>query len=139
MATLSDDVLPIISDGWQIVEDLGFSPHTVTVRTTIWAEGEVGLGPPGDPSDLLIEPNPPVKETARGQELIVGPITPFFGSGGYTFTQLRPTDTGRQDLSFEYFVTGPHGTWRCQLIDIETSESFEIMLRLAILDRAVPV
>jgi hypothetical protein len=138
MTTLSDDVLPIISDGWQIVEDLGFSPHTVTVRTTTYEAGEVGLGP-GEPTDLVIEPNPPVRETKMGQELIVGPITPSFGAGGYTFAQLRPTDTGRSDLSFEYFVAGPQGTWRCQLVDIETSESFEIMLRLAILDRALPV
>lgn len=138
MATLSDDVLPIISDGWQIVEDLGFSPHTVTVRTTTYEAGEVGLGP-GVSTDMTIEPSPPVKETKMGQELIVGPITPSFGSGGYTLAQLRPTDTGRKDLEFEYFVIGPHGTWRCQLLDIETSESFEIMLRLAILDRALPV
>lgn len=138
MATLSDDVLPIISDGWGIVEELGFSPHTVTVRTYVYESGEVGLGPP-TPSNVVIRPNPPVKETKNGTEAIVGPITPYFGTGGYTFADLRPTDTGRNDLAFEYFISGPQGTWRCQLIDIETSESFEMMLRLAILDRAVPV
>lgn len=136
MSTLSDDVLPIISDGWQIVEDLGFSPHTVTVRTITYAEGEVGLGP-GVESDLLIEPNPPVKEMANGQELRIGPITPSYGAGGYTFAQLRPTDT-TAGVEFYYIVTGPMGSRRCQLLDIETSESFEMMLRVAVLDRVLP-
>ncbi|MGK3981316.1 hypothetical protein WMF38_57495 [Sorangium sp. So ce118] len=134
MATLSDDVLPIISDGWQIVQDLGFSPHTVTVRTVTWSGGEVGLGDP-IASDLLIEPNPPIREEARGQELTVGPITPSFGAGGYSFAQLQPTDTGDPAIEFYYVVTGPEGTNNYQLLDITTQESFEIMLRLGSLQR----
>jgi hypothetical protein len=139
--SLSDDVLPIISRGWQIVQDLGFSPHTVTVRTVTWSGGpdgpEVGLGDPTT-SDLLIEPNPPVKEERNGEELVVGPITPSFGSGGYTFAQLRPTDTGAAGIEFYYVVTGPEGTNNYQLVDITTQESFEIMLRLRSLERRLP-
>lgn len=135
--SLSDDVLPIISRGWQIVQDLGFSPHTVTVRTVTWSGGEVGLGDPVT-SDLTIEPNPPIKEEGNGQFLVVGPITPSHGSGGYTFAQLRPTDTGTGDIEFYYVVTGPEGTNAYQLVDITTQESFEIMLRLSALNRQLP-
>lgn len=135
--SLSDDVLPIISRGWQIVQDLGFSPHTVTVRTVTWSGGEAGLGDPAE-SDLLIEPNPPIKEVANGEELIVGPITPSYGSGGYTFAQLRPADTGADGVEFYYVVTGAEGTNNYQLVDITTQESFEIMLRLRSLNRLLP-
>jgi hypothetical protein len=135
--SLSDDVLPIISRGWQIVQDLGFSPHTVTVRTVTWSGEYVGLGDPTN-SDLLIQPNPPVRESDNGQGLIVGPITPSFGSGGYTVAQLKADDTTTKNVEFYYVVSGPEGTINYQLTDITTQESFEYMLRLTSLQRVLP-
>jgi hypothetical protein len=137
--SLRDDVLPIINAGWQTVQDLGFAPATVTVRTATWSSGEVGTGT-ATYSDLLLSPNPLVEEKDEGRKLVVGPIQPSHSGGGYTFAQLRPTMSAGQE--FYYVITGVNGTHNYELMSIDsTSPSglfVEYMLNLAPLTRTTP-
>jgi hypothetical protein len=135
MGTLIDDVLPIIQDGWQLVEDLGLSPYTVTVRRYVWSTGEVGRGTRG-PVDLVIVPNPPVVERKGGEELLVGPILPKHETGGYTKPELVPGDD--DGAEFVYVVDGPNGTFNYAFGDIDTSDPVGWMLRLVALELATP-
>lgn len=140
--SLRDDVLPIINAGWQTVQDLGFAPYTVTVRTRTWSGGEVGLGDPTD-SDLLLAPNPLVEEQGRlaaSDSIRVGPIQPVHDGGGYTVAQLRPSDAA--GVEYYYIVTGANGTHNYSLdrLDSTSPEGLfvEYMLTLQALTRAAP-
>lgn len=135
MATLSDDILPIVDDAWTLVDDLGFSPNSITIRTRTWSGGEVQVGDP-TVSDLVLEPNPPTKEIGGDKILLVGPITPTHSAGGYSYAQLRPSDVAGTE--YYYIVTGNNGANRYALKSIDTSESFEMMLVLEALERRMP-
>ena len=136
--SLRDDVLPIINAGWQTVQDLGFAPDVVTVRTRTWASGKVGTGAYTD-SDLVLSPNPLVVE--RGDRtLLVGPIQPPHDGGGYTVAQLRPaTSSG---VEYFYLVTRSNGTHNYALVELDSSKPeglfVEYMLTLRALTRATP-
>lgn len=135
MSTLSDDILPIVDDAWALVDDLGFSSNSVTIRTRTWDGGEVQLGT-ATVSDLRLSPNPPTKEAMGGRELVVGPITPTHATGGYSYAQLRPDSAA--GVEYYYVVSGSNGTHRYALKSIDTSESFEYMLVLEALERKAP-
>lgn len=138
--SLRDDVLPIISAGWGIVDDLGFSPYTVKVRTKTWSIA-IGNGTATN-SDLTISPNPPVKEENAGQSLTVGPIIPSHAGGGYTPQQINPVaylPATNKTVQVFYVVTGPDGVERgYKATDIDTSDPVEYTLKLIALDRAIP-
>jgi len=135
MSTLSDDVLPVIDFGWSLVDELGFSPNSITVRTRTWSGGEVQLGTP-TVTDLVLVPNPPTKELNGDKLLSVGPITPTHPTGGYSYSQLRPSDTAGTE--YYYLVSGSNGVNAFALRSIDTTESFEIMLVLEALERRLP-
>lgn len=137
--SLRDDVLPIINAGWQTVQDLGFAPYTVTIRTVTWSSGEVGTGTPTY-SDLTLSPNPLVEEKEDGTALLIGPIQPAHSGGGYTYAQLRPTDVAGQE--FYYRVTGVNGTHEYALVHLDSTSPnglfVEYMLKVKALTRATP-
>jgi hypothetical protein len=135
VSTLRDDVLPTISDGWQLVEDLGFSQYTVVVRRIAWSGPRVGQGTPTN-TDLALSPNPQVQELENGRILRVYGIVPTHTGGGYGLPDLRPTVSATTE--FKYVVTGPNGTLLYQLADIDTSDPVEIKLKLVALDRQHP-
>lgn len=134
--TLRDDVLPIISAGWGLVEDFGFAPYTVTVRTRTWSGGTVQLGT-ATVSDLVLSPNPQVEENGDAILKVYG-ITPSHAGGGYTYAQLRPSESAGAE--YYYSVSGPNGTHLYSLDSIDTSETFgaEYTLTLRALTRAMP-
>lgn len=136
--SLRDDVLPIINAGWQTVQDLGFAPATVTVRTVTWSSGKVGTGT-ATVSDLLITPNPLVTEKGD-RTLLVGPIQPPHDGGGYTIAQLRPTTSA--GVEYYYVITGENGTHNYSLTGIDSSSPeglfVEYMLNLSALTRPTP-
>lgn len=139
--SLRDDVLPIISQGWALVQEKGVTQYRVVIRTLTYPGGEngpeIGLGVPTF-SDLLLVPNPWVEETNSGSGLKLEGITPKFPGGGYTPAQLnpRPFLTVGQDVL--YVVTGPNGTYYYDAADIDTSDAFEYKLMLNGLTRPVP-
>jgi hypothetical protein len=135
MSTLLEDVLPTISDGWALVEDLGFSPYSIVVRSYTWSGGSVGLGS-RIASDLALTPNPQVVERDCGRSLLVTGIVPSWGGGGYTVAQLKPAEGGVAE--YEYVVTGPNGTHAYELTDIDTSDPVEYKLTLHSLTRTNP-
>jgi hypothetical protein len=132
--TLRDDLLRTISDGWQLVEDLGCTQYTVTIRSRSWSGGHVQLGTETI-TNLTLSPNPWVEEAGDGVLRVSG-ITPSDGSIGYTFAQLRPTEDGDED--FYFIVTGPNGTHNYRLDSIDTSDAWEYRLTLRALTRAMP-
>lgn len=135
MSTLRDDILPVISDAWQLVNDLGFSPYTVTVRTRTWSEGQVQLGTPTI-SDLVLIPSPDIAEMDGDNSLKVSAITPAFAGGGYTVAQLNPAITA--GVETYYIVDGPNGSNAYSLRSIDSSDSVEYKLVLDSLNRKRP-
>lgn len=132
---LADDVLPIISAGWGLVQQFGFSPYTVTVRTRTWSTGEVRLGTTAD-ADLLLTPNPQVEEVNGDKQLKLTGITPSNGTIGYTPAQLNPSEAA--GVESYYVVTGPNGTHNYTVDSIDTSDRVEYTLVLNALTRAMP-
>lgn len=136
MPTLRDLVLPIIANqGWAKVETLGFSPYTVTVRTRTWSGGSVKLGVPTD-SDMVLRPNPQVKEQNGDRQLLLYGITPAYAGGGYTPAQLNPSTAAGAE--YYYLVAGPNGTHAYVLESIDTSDPVEYTLVLTTLEHPAP-
>ena len=131
--TLRDELEPVVDEARGIVEELGFRPYTVTVRTRVWEDGTPGRGDYED-TDLELEPAPKVGAPPRylmglpGRyeegDLVVSRI-----SRSYTVAELgggTPTagtevvwvlDDGEEVQ--EYRLVGPPEKrpleWRCQL------------------------
>lgn len=133
--SLNDDILPVIDDAWRLVDDLGFSSSSITIRTRTWSGGQLQLGT-ATISDLTLVPNPPVKELAGDRMLLVGPITPTHATGGYSYAQLLPSEAA--GVESYVVVTGSNGTRKYALKSIDTSTSFETMLTLEALERKFP-
>lgn len=127
--------MPIISAGWQTVQDTGSTQYTATVRTRTWSGGQVKLGTPTD-SDLMLSPNPWVDERKGDHELVLSGITPAHTGGGYTPEQLNPE--GGVDTEGYWVVTGPNGTHNYTVASIDTSDAYEYTVVLRPLNRAVP-
>lgn len=107
---------------------------SVTVRTRTWSGGEVTLGT-ATVSDLEIRPRPRVVE--KGDKmLVVGPVVPSNPKGGYTVSQLRPSDVA--GVEYYYVVTGANGTNNYTLVDIDTAKAFTYYLTLQALTRGTP-
>ena len=133
--TLRDDVLPIISDGWDLVEELGVTQYTATIRTRTWSGGKVQLGT-ATVSDTQLTPNPWVEERANGAELVLSGITPAFSGGGYSPSQLNPS-VGAAVESY-WVMAGPNGSHNYEIVDINTGDAFEYIVTLRALTRAAP-
>ncbi len=126
--------------------DISIRNTTVTVRTVAWTGGtnglEVGVGTP-TASDLLLVPNPQVREVDGDRRLEVKWITPAYAgppSGGYTRDQLRPPEhnTGAPGVEFFYVIEGDNGAHPYALTAIDTNHALHYTLLLETLDRVLP-
>lgn len=120
MATLRQNLLPVINNGRKIIDGLGFRTSDVSVVTRLWPSGRRG-----DPDDSsygdtvlpLVNPRPKVRQvssreiagsggTYQDGDLRVDKLTPKFAAGGYTLDEIAPVadDEGVEIL---YVVTGP--------------------------------
>lgn len=131
---LIDDVLPVIRQGYALVESLGVTKHSVRIVTRTWDGGEVGLGTPAD-TYLNITPNPEKKETRDGIRL--GPIIPSHVGGGYTIAQLVPADAPGEEYWYEVTLDGGE-TEKYAFGSIDDSESFQYFVDLIPLSLAGP-
>ncbi len=133
-------LLPVLQVARTILDGpMGLRNASVTVRTVTWSGTRVGAGTP-TASDLLLSPNPKVKEVDGDRRLQVTRITPAWSGGGYTRDQLRP-DTDRAtapNVEFFYVVEGDNGAHPYALISINTGRSMEYALELVSLDRRLP-
>lgn len=111
--TLRDTTLPKLNAARTKVAALGLRPITVKVRTRVYS-GPVGAvgSEVTSTTDVTVTPSPRVSldRTNRGDEVIldgeyadataaphllrwvVGPMTPYYGAGGYDSTAFMPTD-----------------------------------------------
>lgn len=137
MTTLRESLLPVVESIRGIPGPIGVDVRTTTVtrRLRTWSGASVGLGAPTD-SDITISPRPKVLETMAGNEVLVGPITPKQGATGYSQSDLLPTTSAAQEVS--WVLAGANGTREYELVDIDTSRPFRFMLRLRALERARP-
>lgn len=139
MSTLRDDVLPIVDLGRQIIDDLGFRQFRFEILTRTWSSGKIGSGTASD-SYRTISPNPKAVEQEGGRKLLVGPLTPSYGGGGYTPSELRAGDTAGTQTRWK--VTGPFSSGKTSVwavvSNIDTSKPLRYMLTLSILDRDSP-
>lgn len=137
--TLRDDLLPVFGEvARQIPVDLGLRTAVVK-RLIIESSGtHVGAGADVVADSLTITPKPKVRVVPSDQnQLTVGPITPRYGSKGYTPEDLNPRSlTSTQRLVYE--VTGPQTTERYRLVEINTTRAFGYTLTLETLDRQPP-
>lgn len=136
--TLRDDLLPIFGEVARVIpEDLGLRTAVVKRLILEWDGTNVGAGTETVSNTLTITPKPKVRVGEDGNTLKVGPITPRYGSKGYTPEDLNPrTLTATQ--TFVYEVTGPGGTQRHRLVDINTTRAFGYTLILEALNRDPP-
>jgi hypothetical protein len=115
---------------------LDIRTYTVTLRKRSWSEGEVLLGTP-TVTDVLLTPRPKVREVPNSRDLIVGPITPKYSTGGYSPVELNPNDSPGHE--FYYLVRAPDGVDRpYALMNIDEGRPFAYTLTLTALDRKVP-
>jgi hypothetical protein len=130
------DLLAVAADLRQLPEDeFDIRITSVVRRLRTWSSGEIGSGVPTN-SDLAIDPRPKVVKLA-GERFKVGPITPTFPGGGYTYAQLNPSDSPGVD--FVYVLTGPSGAEEtCALMRIDDRKAFSWYLELQSTDRAEP-
>jgi hypothetical protein len=138
MTTLRQALLPVADTIRALAgpTKLDIRVYTITVRTRLWSGGEVTLGTPTD-TDLSITPLPKVRLLPSSRELLVGPMTPVYTTGGYTPAQLNPQDV--PGTEFYYIVTGPDTVNRnYTLTAIDATRPFSIFVTLTPLDRKVP-
>lgn len=138
--SLRDDLLPVFAEvARQIPVDLGL--RTVSVRRLIMEPTgtHVGTGEDVIVDALTITPAPKVRHVPNDpNQITVGPITPRYGSKGYTPEQLNPR-TLVSPQTFVYEVTGPQETAALyRLVDINTTRAFGYQLVLEQLDRTPP-
>lgn len=139
MPTLSDTLLPVFGEvARQIPVDLGLRTAVVKRLILVWDGTHVEAGSETVEDSLTITPKPKVRVVPQDpNQLTVGPITPRYGSKGYTPEQLNPqTLTGPRRCVYE--VTGPGGAKRFRLVDINTTRAFGYTLILESLDRRPP-
>lgn len=60
MTTLRDELQDVVDEARGMVDELGFRPFAVTVRTRTWSGGELGRGTSTD-VDVLLDPAPKVE------------------------------------------------------------------------------
>lgn len=139
MATLRDNVLPVVNTGREIVDNLGFRQFTTALVSRTWDSGSPRVGDPTDVTTTL-SPSPKVKENDDGITLLIGPITPLHSTGGYAPPTLRPADV--DGVEFFWTVTGPFAsgfaTLKCKPTHIDTSKPLRYMVTVKILERKVP-
>lgn len=135
MATLRDAILPALNGVRAVVADLGLRTSRVVVRTVTWSGGSTKLGTTGT-VDLVLTPDPKVREIDGGQGLLVEYVTPSHAGGGYTVEQLRPADVAGTETF--YVVTGDNGTYPYALVDIDSTAPLHYTLRLRKLERTDP-
>jgi hypothetical protein len=122
--TLRDDILPVLYDGRTFLDDLGFRPMRIIVRTRTWPSGKIEVGAPVV-SDLELTPKPKVKWTGDGFSLTVGPIMPAFGGGGYTPQQLQPPEAvGVDHVYVAIPQDGTEQLFRLRLLDTHKTTGY---------------
>ncbi len=130
---LADDLRHIPAEPGILVRNT-----TVTVRTVTWSTGRVRTGTP-TVSDLLLVPNPQVRELDGDRRLEVKWITPAYAGGGYTLDQLRPPSGDlAPGVEFFYVVSGDNGEHPYSLTSIDTNHALHFNLILETLDRVLP-
>ncbi len=138
MSTLRDNLLPVLQSARALVSSLGMHQVSVVVRTRTWSSGKIQTGS-AVVSDLTLTPTPHVKGTSGDVEVVVGPVTPYHGTGGYTPAQLNPSDAA--GVEYYYLVTFPDGVARAFVVQprgIDTTRPMRIMVKLRALDRKAP-
>lgn len=135
MATLRDNILPIINAGRKLVQDLGLRQHRIWVRLGDWSTGEVHLGTLANSSTEIL-PRPKVKQLGPNR-IELSKITPTFTGGGWAPDDLLPAIEAGQD--FYFVVRGPDGTdVPHALVEVDSTRNFTFTLVLERLPRASP-
>jgi hypothetical protein len=117
--TLRDELLPLIDDLRGIAGDLGMHRFQVWVRTVTWSGARIGLGnkTTTDTRLLVGGQDPKVKvlkdesivagaDDLQGAEFEIGPLTPSFGTGGYTLDTLDPSQSSTP-TQYYFLLKGP--------------------------------
>ncbi len=124
----------------------GLRPFTVAVVTGTWGGSFTGRGTETTSSVAITEAGgqPPKVRSAKDEEIalgqlgegdiIIGPITPYFGTGGTLLTQLKPAVTAGQTVHI--VLTGPgHETGtRFRIKSIETDRALHWTVRATPVD-----
>lgn len=145
MASLKDDLLPLIDGLRAIPGELGFRPYQVWVRVTTYAGPRPGSGVVSVSETRLLVggQNPKVRSkkskdvvagTSEFQEAVyeIGPLTPEFPGGGYSSDVLNPEKTSTP-TTILYRLLGP-GTpstgLLCRRIDDDVDRPLRAVIRV---------
>lgn len=116
--SLADDVKPVLFDARGLVGELGFRPYSVKLMRKVWSGSDIGRGSATVTELPIVEAGgqPPAVRFLDDEEralsgmpagtLEVGPITPEFSGGGYSWATLTAADADVREEVF-YVVTGP--------------------------------
>lgn len=90
--TLRDDLVPVVDETRAIVDELGFRPYIVVVRTRTWSGSEPGRGSVTN-SDLTLSPKPKVADVP---ERLVHGSAGKYESGDRIVSRISATYTRAQ-------------------------------------------
>lgn len=151
MATLKDDLVPVVDAARAIAGELGFRPFQVWVRVTTYAGTRVGQGASSYTDTRLLVgggQNPRVREVRRKDVIAgsntfvdaqydIGPLTPQFPGGGTAESVVDPQRPS-SPTEVHYLIKGrnlPATGLLCQKIE----SSFDRPLRTTIRVRSIGV
>lgn len=124
--------LPLLNKGRQKVQDVGLRPTRVFICKRVFASA-TGNGSYTDTRTEIL-PRPLVSEVGGliGQgngRFVVERITPDFGTGGWSLTDLHPAQPPGTLVWFE--LDGPMGRLRqARAVDIDVTSAFNIKISL---------
>lgn len=127
MATLRDEMLPVVDELRGLPVEFGIRAYSVVIRRRAWPSGTPGLPVGSSPvvTDLELSPAPRVRQLAqwevdgsggryRSGDLRIERITPKYDGGGYTPADLCPVPQPGEDVC--YVLTGREGALECTLV-----------------------
>ncbi len=115
--TVGDSLLPVLDEVRRAVASLGFNNFITSIIVTSYAPGSDPLNGDGYSSQTITVLDPPPKtkwmkseDYLRGTNpdvtVEIGPITPAFATGGYSFEDLEQTSASKNSI-VQYLITGP--------------------------------
>jgi hypothetical protein len=145
MASLRQNLLPVLEKARAIAGTLGFRPYEVWVRTTTYAGTRVGQGASSSTETRLLVggQNPKVREVKRRDvssgsnafvdlEYDIGPMTPQFPGGGIEVATVAP-QRGTSPTEVHYVLKGgdlPTSGLLCQKVSSNHDRPLRIMVRV---------
>lgn len=138
--TLRTSLLPVVDTLRALTGPGALDIRTaqLTIRRRVWSGGEIGAGTATD-TDLVL-PKQYRVENLTSKEIAssggrfedgairVGPITPDYGTGGYTPAMLKPAVT-TDDTEIVYVLTG-HVAGEYALAQLQTTKPFSTYMVL---------